>query len=304
MKQFFTFVAALFMALLPAAAARDNDPDFVLNETRSYQVEPFDALEVSWVYLVELAQSPTQSVEVEAPDFVMPYLQVKVRNSCLILDVSGMPKDIRRKVEREEYTIRAIVTMPTLTKVEMSGASRLFAVGDFQANAFRMEMSGATSLKGLQMSADRANLQCSGASKFQIKGDLVDVKANLSGASKGDLESNGIELNLDLSGSSKLELAGFYDKAGMEASAATTIRMKGHLGALELTGSGAAKIDLMDCPIQDASLELSGAASTKIAVNGTLGVELSGGSSCQYKAGPELQIVSLEVSRGASLKRL
>ena len=304
MKQFFTFVAALFVALLPAAAARENNPDLVLNETRSYQLASFDALEVSWIYHVELAQSPTQSVEVEAPDFVMPYLQVKVRNSCLILDVSGMPKDVRRKMERGEYSVRAVVTMPTLTQVEMSGASRLFAVGEFQANAFRMELSGASSLKGLQMSADRANLQCSGASKFQIKGDLVDVKANLSGASKGDLECNGIELNLDLSGSSKLEMAGFYDKARMEASAATTLRMKGTLGALQLTGSGAARIDLLDCPTQDARLELSGASSTKIEVTGTLGVELSGGSSCQYKAGPHLQFVEMEVSRGASLRKL
>lgn len=275
----------------------------MLTETRSYQVDPFDALEVSWVYVVELAQSPTQSVEIEAPDFVMPYLQVKVRNSCLILGVSGMPKDIRRQMERGEYTVRAVVALPTLTHVEMSGASHLFAVGDFQANTFRMELSGASSLKGLQLSADRANLQFSGASQFQIKGDLVEVKANLSGASKGDLESNGIELNLDLSGSSKLELAGFYDKAQMEASAATTIRMKGNLGALDLTGSGAAKIDLTDCPTQDARLELSGAASTKIEVNGTLGVELTGGSSCQYKAGPDLQIVGIEVSRGASFKK-
>lgn len=304
MKQILTLFAATLLALLPAAAATVSEPDAVMMETRSFDLPGFDAIEVSWIYQVELAQSPAQSVEVEAPDFVMPYLQVKVRNSTLILDTSGLPRDVRRKVERENYSVRAVVSLPAISKVEMSGASRLFAVGAFQSNSFRMELSGASSMKGLQMSADRATLQCSGASKFQIKGDLVEVKANLSGASKGDLESNGIELNLDLSGSSKLELAGFYDKAGMEASAATTIRMKGHLGALELTGSGAAKIDLMDCPTQDASLELSGAASTKIAVNGTLGVELSGGSSCQYKAGPELQIVSLEVSRGASLKRL
>lgn len=304
MKQLFTFVAALFVALLPAAAAPEKDPDFVMTETKTFDVAPFNALEVSWIYVVELAQSPTQSVEVEAPDFVMPYLQVKVRNSCLILDVSGMPRDVRRKMERGEHSVRAVVTMPTLTQVEMSGASRLFAVGDFQANAFRMELSGASSLKGLQMSADRANLQCSGASKFQIKGDLVDVKANLSGASKGDLESNGIDLNLDLSGSSKLDLAGFHDKARIEASAVTSVRMKGSLGALQLTGSGAAKIDLMDCPTQDARLELSGAASTKIEVINTLGVELSGGSSCQYKAGPNLQFVEMEVSRGASLRKL
>lgn len=304
MKQILTLFAATLLALLPAAAATVSEPDAVMMETRSFDLPGFDAIEVSWIYQVELAQSPAQSVEVEAPDFVMPYLQVKVRNSTLILDTSGLPRDIRRKVERENYSVRAVVSLPAISKVEMSGASRLFAVGAFQSNSFRMELSGASSMKGLQMSADRATLQCSGASKFQMKGELMDVKADLSGASKGDLESNGLNLNLDLSGSAKLEMAGYYQKVSTEASAASSFRMKGSVEVLDLRGSGAARIDMMDCPIQEAGIELSGASSARIEVMEKLGAELSGGASCQYKAGPHLQFVDMDISRGASLKRL
>lgn len=304
MKQLFTLFAAAFLAFAPAVAANTKEPEAVRMETKSYALNHFDGLEVSWIYNVNLVQSSDWKVEVEAPDFVMPYLQVKVRGNRLVLNVSGMPGDVRKKMERGNYKVNASVAMPELARVEMSGASKLLADGDFKTGSFSMELSGATSVKGLQMTSTFADIECSGASKFQLTGSLKEIKMNLSGASKGILESDGNAFNTDLSGSAKVELTGVFDKADMELSGASNIKMKGALGTVRMSGSGAAKFDLTDSPANDVWMELSGASSARVVALDKLGVHLSGGSSCHYKAGEHLHITETDVDRGASLRKL
>ena len=273
------------MAALPLAA--ESASEAVSREVKSFDVDNFDALDVSWIYKVELTQSRNQSVTIEAPDFIMDYLDVKVRKSRLILSVRDMPASIRRKVETGKYEVLATVSMKKLSSLEMSGASKLFANGQFHSNndIFRMELSGASSVKDLYVIADNADLDCSGASKFDLKGKLKDVKLALSGAAKADIYSDIKSINMDISGAGK-------------------ITMNGTVGDLLLSGSGAAKIDMLDCPVLWADVDLSGASKASIEVHETLKIRASGASTLTYKAGDKLQILDTDVSRGATLRRL
>ena len=301
MKKIFTLFAAAFMALMPLMAANE---EAVITETKTYQVDYFDALEVSWIYHVELNKSASNAVQVEAPDFLMPYLQVKVRKARLILSVSDLPKDIRKKMEKGNYKVLATVDIQELNKVEMSGASRLVANGSFVADNFKMDLSGATSVKGLAITANCADIQCSGASKFQLFAGVKEAKIDLSGASKGEIVGDIHTMDIDVSGSGKLSLNGKYFEAKMDVSAAGHVNVKGSLDAVRIEGSGAAKLDLSECTTSEARIELSGASSASIYVLDKLGVSLSGASRCHYKAGDKLQIVETDVDRGASLKKL
>ena len=303
MKKMLTLIAAAFLALVPVMAA-NGDAEAVITETKTYQVDYFDALEVSWIYHVELNKSASNAVQVEAPDFLMPYLQVKVRKARLILSVSELPKDIRKKMEKGNYKVLATVDIQELNKVEMSGASRLVASGDFHPGSFRMDLSGAASVKGLNVWSNSADIQCSGASMFQMDGELKQAKLDLSGASKGVFEGDSHTLDIDVSGSGKLSLTGKYYEAKMDVSAAGHVNVKGSLDAVRIEGSGAAKLDLSECTTSEARIELSGASSASIYVLDKLGVSLSGASRCHYKAGDKLQIVETDVDRGASLKKL
>ena len=285
MKRLFGVFAAIMMAALPLAA--ESASEAVSREVKSFDVDNFDALDVSWIYKVELTQSRNQSVTIEAPDFIMDYLDVKVRKSRLILSVRDMPASIRRKVETGKYEVLATVSMKKLSSLEMSGASKLFANGQFHSNndIFRMELSGASSVKDLYVIADNADLDCSGASKFDLKGKLKDVKLALSGAAKADIYSDIKSINMDISGAGK-------------------ITMNGTVGDLLLSGSGAAKIDMLDCPVLWADVDLSGASKASIEVHETLKIRASGASTLTYKAGDKLQILDTDVSRGATLRRL
>ena len=286
MKRFIGIFAAMLMAALPLFAAESNSNPGV-REVKTYDVDSFDALDVSWIYQVELTQGRNHSVKIEAPDFIMEYLDVRVRKSCLILSVKDMPRDVKRKVESGKYSVVALVSMRKLSSLEMSGASKLFANGQFHSNndIFRMELSGASSVKDLYVIADNADLDCSGASKFDLKGKLKDVKLALSGAAKADIYSDIKSINMDISGAGK-------------------ITMNGTVGDLLLSGSGAAKIDMLDCPVLWADVDLSGASKASIQVHETLKLHLSGASTLNYRAGDKLQILETDVSRGASLRRM
>ena len=303
MKKIFTLFAAAFMALMPLMAANEAS-EAVVTETKTYQLAAFDALDVSWIYHVELTKASSHSVEVEAPDFLMPYLQVKVRKACLILSVSELPKDVRRRLEKGSYKVIASVGMPELDKLEMSGASRLVASGGFVTDNFRMDLSGATSVKGLAITADGADIQCSGASKFQLFAGVKKANIDLSGASKGEIVGDSHTMDIEVSGSGKLSLTGKYFEARMDVSSAGHVNVKGSLDAVRITGSGAAKLDLSDCTTSEARIDLSGASSARIYVLNKLGVSLSGASNCYYKGGDQLQIVATDISRGSSLKKL
>lgn len=291
------------MALMPALAANENPADAKM-ETKAFSLDNFDGLDVSWIYHVELSKASGYKVEVEAPDFVMPYLQVRVRGGNLVLGVSNLPGDVRRKIERGNYKVNAYVTMPELGSVEMSGASHLVSDGKFQTASFSLELSGASSVKGLQMKANTADIRCSGASKYQMTGPVKAARIVLSGAAKGTMESDGSDLTADLSGSGKLDLTGVFDQADVELTGASHLHVQGALETVRLSGSGAAKADLTECPAKDVRVEMSGASSARVVALEKLGVRLSGASSCQYKAGEHLQIIDTDVDRGASLRKL
>ena len=273
------------VAVLPLAAESASELDF--REVKTFDVENFDALDVSWIYKVELTQGKNQGVTIEAPDFIMEYIDVRVRKSRLILSVKDMPLSVRSKVETGKYEILATLSMKKLSSLEMSGASKLFADGQFHTSddVFTMELSGASLVKDLYIIASKADIDCSGASKFELKGKLKDVKMNLSGAAKGSIDSDIKSLCMDLSGASR-------------------ITMNGTVGDMIASGSGAAKMDMLDCPVLWADVELSGASKANIEVHETLKLHVSGASTLSYKAGDKLQILETEVSRGATLRRM
>ena len=313
MKKFLTLLAASLLAALPVIAASyqaDPDPADVKMETKTYAYSGFSELQVSWTYQVALTQADHYSVRVEAPDFLLPYLDVKVTGNRLVLGIKEMPRDIRKKVEMvlKHDEIRAWVAMPELAALQMSGASRLNATGQFAARRFdfKMELSGASVLRGLSVAAGDADLRASGAAKFEVLGDFSDLKLTLSGATTGTLETgkNVDEADVELSGATKLNLSGTFNQLDLDASGAVNLKMSGRLRELDLTASGAAKADLLNIPANEVSVSLSGTAKAELYVQQTLAAKLSGASTCSYKAGPDFRITDQTVSRGASLKRL
>lgn len=309
MKKTLTLLAAALLAALPFQPARATAPDPVSasRETREYQVRNFDGLDVSWTYKVQLTRASRYSVSVEAPDFIFPYLKVEVQGGVLTLGVRELPKDIRKKVEALSRSgeIRAKVSMPELTSLEMSGAAQLSTEDEFlhRNDRFKMRLSGAAATRGLAVKAIDADIICSGAAKFELKGEFDRVDLVLSGAVNGKLEASPKAVQAGLSGAAKLAWTGRLGKTEIVASGSANLEIEGAAAELKVGGSGAAKVRASRAPSRTAEVRLSGAAACELDVRESLSVSLSGASSCRYHGSDALRVTTQSVSRGASLTR-
>lgn len=307
MKRFLTLLAAVLVAALPALRAADYEPTAASRDSREYQLRGFDGLNIGWTYKVELNCASRYGVTVEAPDFIFPYLKVEVRNGILVLDTKELPRDIRRKIEALSRSgeIRAIVSMPELTTLSMSGASQLTTQDEFRHrnDHFSMRLSGATNVRGLSVKAVEAVIECSGAAKFNITGEFDRVDLELSGAANGTLAASPKMAQLELSGAVKLFWKGNLGKTEIQAAGAVSAEIEGAVNELKLDGSGAAKVNTAKAPSRNADIRLSGAAKCEIDVRESLNVSLSGATTCRYHASDRLRISTQSISRGSSLTR-
>lgn len=307
MKKLITLLAATVMAVLPVPfthAAQPESPGEA-RQTQEYKVRNFDGLDVSWIYKVDLTRANRYSVSIDAPDFIIPYLQVDVRDGVLCLEVRDMPRDIRRKIENGHNEVRASVSMPELLTLKMSGAASLSTQDEFlhRNDKFTLRLSGASSARGLSLRATEADIECSGAAKFDLKGDFDRVDLGLSGAANGQLEASPKVAELEMSGSAKLKWNGKAGKVGLTASGAAGLNFEGSATELRLIGSGAARINAAMAPARDVSVSLSGAAKCDVDVRESLDANLSGAASCRYHATDAVRVTTHAVSRGASLTR-
>lgn len=306
MKKLITLLAVAVMAILPARGSHAGQPESIpARETREYKVRNFDGLDISWVYKVELTRSNRYTVSVDAPDFILPYLQIDVRDGILCMEVREMPRDIRRKMESGRNEIRASVSMPELISVKMSGAASLTAQDDFlhKNNRFTLQLSGAASARGLSVRATDADIECSGAVKYELKGDFDRVDLVVSGAASGRLEASPKAAEMQLSGSARLDWTGKAGNVGVSASGAAALQHEGSATELRISGSGAARINAALAPARTVSVRLSGAARCDVDVVESLDADLSGAAACRYHGPETLRVTTQSVSRGASLTR-
>ena len=104
-------------------------------------------------------------------------------------------------------TMRAKVTMPELTGLDLSGASHTTVAGFNSDKSLKTQVSGASSLGG-DLTCGDAQFNVSGASKVNLKGSAQDLNVEASGASTVDL-SNFASKNtvVNASGASKVIVA-------------------------------------------------------------------------------------------------
>ena len=307
MKKLITLLAAAVAAVLSVQPSRAAEPESLAEarETREYNVRNFEGLDISWAYKVELTRANRYSVSVDAPDFILPYLRIEVRGDVLCMEIRDMPRDIRRKLETGRNEVRASVSMPELVSVRMSGAASLSTKDEFQHknNRFTLRLSGATAARGLSVRATDADIECSGAAKYDLKGDFDRVDLVMSGAANGKLDASPKAAELQLSGSAKLDWNGKPGKVSVIGSGAAGLRLEGSATDIRVVGSGAAKIDAALAPTRTATVQLSGAAKCDLDVRESLDANLSGAASCRYHGTDATRVSTGSVSRGASLTR-
>jgi hypothetical protein len=106
---------------------------------------------------------------------------------------------------------------------------------------------------------------------------------------------------VELSGGSQCDVSGFTSAHDFELmlSGGSQANIMGTAGDLKLDASGGSQVFLKDFIVNDANVEFSGGSQGTIHVQGTLEVNLSGGSRLSYYGDPELG--DIDVSSGSTL---
>ena len=304
MSKIYTLLAAALIAVLPLSARTVADPELnAKQETKEYKFNNFTGIDASWIYQVELVQAPRHAVRVDAPDFLMPFVNVDVRGGILVLSVGDLPRDVRRRVENgSRNQVRVYVSMPDLTVLRMSGAAKLTAKGDFSSRKnFEMRLSGATTVQGLSIKASDADIDASGAAKFDLEGKFDKMNVRGSGSLNAIIAADIKTTDLGLSGATKLSLKGKLGDVTLRGSGAANTELIGSIEELSAECSGAAKLSANEAPARRVKILFSGAANGMVEVRDELSVTLSGASKLNYHPGPALRIKNQSVSRASTL---
>jgi len=206
-------------------------------ETEEYAFTNFTKVEISSAFEFEVNQSSSYSINVTADDNVMDYVRVSQVGQTLKIGLGTV-------TWLGPVTLRASVTMPQLSGLTVSGASRgdiydfsstedlditvsgaSRVNGDITAGNVEFDISGASTIQ-LEGSANDMVASVSGASRFNLGGFTVNnADVNFSGASSGTINLDG-RLDAELSGASRLSYIGEPTMGDIDTSGASTISKK------------------------------------------------------------------------------
>jgi len=176
-------------------------------------------------------------MNVTADDNIMEYVQVSQDGQTLKIG-------LRTGTWLGPVTLRASVTMPQLSDLDVSGASRGTVSGFSSTEDLAITVSGASRVTG-DIVAGNVEFDIGGASTIQLEGYANDMIADVSGASSlklddftinnadvdfsgassGTINLNG-RLDADLSGASKLWYIGEPTMGTIDTSGVSSISQK------------------------------------------------------------------------------
>lgn len=288
MKKIITLLFAV-LALSAGGLKAEEADAAVAVLSKQYAYKDFQGLSASSTFQVTLVQDSKWYVEVEYSDFLGDYLDVTNRGGILHLGLKPLPRSIQNSRKyKDGHVLRATVHMPVLTRLNLSGVSRLQQEGRFSNpdGEFRMDVSGAAKMDDLAVDARIARIVMSGAAHCNsLEGTFYQIKMNVSGAAKVKVDAAAEDWDVVLSGSANVNLRGPECKTmDIESSGASRADISVASGSLQYEGSGASNLYALDAPARKAKVELSGASNCRIAVKESLDAETSGSSTCRYKA--------------------
>ena len=212
-------------------------------KTQELSYSSFDSIIVGSAFEVNIARADSYSVNITMDDNLFEYLQIDQHSGTLTIQLAQNRSYIR--------TIqRATIELPTLHRLELSGASQ------GKVNGFS--------------SSDKVDIGLSGASDLNIDFlEIGDTRFEISGASHMSGNIKMTEGRFNLSGASTTELAGSATNVLIEVSGASDAR-------------------LSEFQVVDANVSLSGASRATVNATGRLDADVSGASKLNYLGSPTL----------------
>ncbi|MFD1142100.1 head GIN domain-containing protein [Larkinella insperata] len=208
-------------------------------ESRTFNVSNFDKLDLGSAFTIHVSRGSGYKVTASGRSSDLEELEAKV---------SGGKLQIRYKDKlnwnRNRQRVTVNITMPELSSVEFSGASRSDVTGFRNIKELGISISGASS-STIEVDAERVMVDLSGASSVTLSGQAKRLQGEVSGATT--LKAYDLKVasaTVDLSGASSARMH-VTDRLEAEASGASNLTYRGS-ASLRSNTSGASSIKSAD----------------------------------------------------------
>lgn len=254
MKHFaklFLFAALVFSTSSCVAMQEEGDaPRPEKKTTRmTLNVKNFHALELCNME-VHFRQGNTQSVQVVAPSNWINHMKYKVEDGELELRPGFSNYRKSYLVDDGNYTVKAYITAPDLTALELYGCYKFIMDGNLDTDRLNVDLSGSGKALFNNVISNTMDLDASGASELSF----TEVRTG--------------SIDTDVAGAAKLKLSLVkVKKSELDVSGAANAKVSlKQCGEVVLVASGASTLSL-DGTADDVALGVSGAAKTTATLN-------------------------------------
>jgi len=210
-------------------------------ETKQFDFSDFTKIDISSAFEFEIIKSDSYDISITADDNLFEHIRVSKEGEALKIGLKTISI-------RWPATLKAEITMPQLRGLNLSGATRCTVSGFSSKENLDVDVSGASSLDLVDISAGDVKFDVSGASK--VTGDITtgDTEFDVSGASTVQLEGSAGDIVVEASGASRVKLAGFtVNNADVNLGGASTSTVN-LAGRLDADLSGASKLSYIGEP--------------------------------------------------------
>lgn len=290
-----------------AVNAEEESSNGMKYTTYKFNCKNFNKLDLGFTVQAHLVRSNSYKIEVTLPTELKEYLDVTVKDGKLRI---GMNNNFTDKIQRkyQNWTFKAEIAMPELRKLEMSGVSELTCDDAFilEGREFTLNVSGASSLKSLNVSGDLLKIEMSGAPHYKFNGSFDRALVNMSGAAEGQLRINADNLNLNADGACKTKLGGDFGTADLKITGAAGLNIEGNVRReMKVKTSGAANVWALNAMARDVIVEASGASNCELQVKRSLIIrKASGAATIKYKKTNDTGVALDYIGRGASVEKI
>jgi hypothetical protein len=216
----------------------------------------FNSIEVSSAFDVTIDRADSYLVRITIDKKLYEYLKIDQCGDTLRIGLKSGHTYMGT-------TQRAIVNLPDLRRLELSGASSAVVSGFSVSHSLDFQISGASRLDLGHTIAGNSDFSLSGASQVNGVIEMDDGHFSLSGASFLELKGSAEDITID--------------------------------------ASGASRVNLPDFAVLTADIHLSGASDAVVNVSTRMDVNLSGASSLEYIGSPKLG--KFNMSGGSTLNQ-
>jgi hypothetical protein len=144
--------------------------------TQTYAYSNFNAIEAYQGFQVELKKSSTFNIEITVDDNLLEYLEVAKSGNTLRIG-------LQQNRLYPSATLSAKIAIPDISKISLSGGSRVDVTGFDLSHDLSIELSDGSRING-DISATDVDLKLSGASHIELAGAVDNLVADGSGSSQ------------------------------------------------------------------------------------------------------------------------